>query len=427
LHHAIVNDAPYKVIKTFVDNWEDLENLESMDEVTFLHWACFFDSPLDVTRLLSSTFPLSKRFHSYDHGYNPLMYALSLARPSDVIECMSYSSVEYIGDYQKYSFMRDDSPFHAGNCQFYLVHLYLQDRNCNQTALFRLRHNDPTLTRIILGDSFRSVDGSFFDSLHSHQYLTELFLAWDDEDSNLWSEGQFANNCLITLLRDKKTITTVEVRTSTRDLTPIGDVLQHCPQLRCVRIAHSGSYGTSGIGSVIRRLNELPVLEEVGLCEISITEEDALVLYNGLLKKKSIKTLMMLRPSIHYFDARKLLGAITNDPRCNHLTTVSFFGQTDPNPSCYFNVIGDYECPHLHEIDLEVFKITRRNRIRLSVNEFLDKVCHPHADGQNTFSDANQFLKYMLEADERDKKEDGDPPPDHLYALLKANPEYMAN
>jgi hypothetical protein len=207
------------------------------------------------------------------------MYALKAQRHVDVIQCVSHSPYNYIGDYGSNKAVEQ----YLGNEE--LIH--------KETAMFHLEHNDPTLTSLVIGDCFNSMNGRFhsalfdvLDAIYSHQHLTELIFAWDDVNSNLWREG-IGWDALITVLCDKTPITLIEVRTSIADLTPIGDLLQHCPQLKSVKIAydgytHSGGYG---IGTVARYLKKNPVLEDDAFLSMQLYRNNAINLYRTLLKK----------------------------------------------------------------------------------------------------------------------------------------------
>jgi hypothetical protein len=41
LDHAIINNAPYNVIETFVEEWSKFDNLDFIHEVHVLHFACY--------------------------------------------------------------------------------------------------------------------------------------------------------------------------------------------------------------------------------------------------------------------------------------------------------------------------------------------------------------------------------------------------
>ena len=91
--------------------------------------------------------------------------------------------------------------------------------------MFRLEHNDPTLTTLVIGDTFKYMNlrqgTSMMDvlnALYMHDHVRELIMAWDDEDSHLWWEDGPAGEAMIAILRDKPLINSIIISTSTYGL-----------------------------------------------------------------------------------------------------------------------------------------------------------------------------------------------------------------
>lgn len=295
-------------------------------------------------------------------------------------------------------------------------------------AMFRLEHHDPTLTSVVIGDCFYPLDvpgrphsGIFdvLDAIYSHPHLKELIFAWDDANSFLWREGN-GRDALITVLREKTSITRIEVRTSLFDLSPIGDLLQHCPHLECVKIAYDGYYhsGGYGIGAVIRVLQNFPLLEDVAFSGVQLGRGSGSNLYVRLFRKKSMRWIWMTDTQVDHSVASSLVDRITADGKCEHLMGASFFSDQE--------ITNPPEKRHWQEdIDLDLEKCMRRNRIKKSVQDFMNKI--ENREGDDDCDSELQFFADMEDANYADYNDEGDPiqPPDHLYALIRSKPDYI--
>ena len=59
--------------------------------------------------------------------------------------------------------------------------------------MFCLEHNDPTLTTLVIGDTFKYMNlrqgtsmTDVLNALYMHDHVRELIMAWDDDDMHLW-------------------------------------------------------------------------------------------------------------------------------------------------------------------------------------------------------------------------------------------------
>ena len=101
LHHAIKGHDTYNVVLAFVDEWLKFELIKTLSDMEFVHHAVKNKAPLKVISYLSSMFPYSLEKKGKKDGYTPLMYALEGEHDMDVIECVSYSYLDYVGDYDR--------------------------------------------------------------------------------------------------------------------------------------------------------------------------------------------------------------------------------------------------------------------------------------------------------------------------------------
>jgi hypothetical protein len=178
-----------------------------------------------------------------------------------VIECVSYSDTKFIGDYQLY-------------CPYITVypHTWIH----NELAMFCLVTNDPTLKHVVLGDRFKTIngpnnDGEEFDRFGDHEdhnaihegLLTILqainsntqidclsFCATSDY-SAIWREDP-SRDALINVVQEKKLIEWMSFLTTHPDLTHLGDLVQHFPQVKAVRLSYK--HHSEGGGIISRSL-----------------------------------------------------------------------------------------------------------------------------------------------------------------------------
>jgi hypothetical protein len=104
-------------------------------------------------------------------GYTPLMDALEKKRDEEIIQCVGYSNLEAIGD------------FNQGNhnwAKFEIVNEHFGDESFidSETAMFWLKHKDPMLTSLMMGDSFhcshpKESDG-LFNSSHYERAVMDV-------------------------------------------------------------------------------------------------------------------------------------------------------------------------------------------------------------------------------------------------------------
>jgi hypothetical protein len=211
--------------------------------------------------------------------------------------------------------------FNQGNlewAEFVVVNEYFGDESFidSEMAMFWLKHKDPTLTRLMMGNRFHcshptESDGFFNSSSHykravmdvldavdSYPYLTKQILAVDDLNSILWTEGN-AWNGLISVLRDKPSTTALLIRTLLTHLAMVGEMLQHCPQLKILITFYDGcKMAGYGMGDLVKSLNKLPVLESVQFYTVPLCPRDGIILYPMLMKKNLVRSILMCTPNL---------------------------------------------------------------------------------------------------------------------------------
>jgi hypothetical protein len=149
------------------------------------------------------------------------MIALERGLDKEIIQCLSYSDTEFIGD-------------ELCNCPYLIDGDGYYVRPDNHSAMFRLVNNDPTLKHVVLGDSFESVnprdedtlDEEVFDedmedaidenlldvlgAIHRNKYVKCLTFMHYYASSAIWREGP-SRDALINVVRDKKSIEWMQV------------------------------------------------------------------------------------------------------------------------------------------------------------------------------------------------------------------------
>jgi hypothetical protein len=104
------------------------------------------------------------------------------------------------------------------------------------------------------------------------------------------------------------------------------------------------------------------------------------------------------------------------------LTHICFFG----GPYCCPSQEAEEDRNWKDEIDNELDKITDGNVIKL-VKVFMDTIVNRDDNDCSKKHSDLQFITDVMDANKKDYNENGNPihPPYHLYALIKAKPEFM--
>jgi hypothetical protein len=438
LHHAIKNNAPCDVVASFTDEWLQIEDFQALCGMNLVHCACYYNAPLDVVRYLSSLFPDSLTSQTTNLIDTPLMYALEAKRDHDVIKCVSYSNIEYIGDFDPWH-----NKVHRAIVEQYMVDDTFVD---SLTAMFRLEHKDPTLTSLVISDGFFSMFekppddweyarnmnrlyqntfDSVMDAVSSHPYLTAIILIMDAQGL-LWNNRQ-QKTALINLIRDKPSITSVAIVTSETDLTRVGEVLQNFTQVKSVSISNESGIQFSGnrMANVCNSLNTLPLLEHLELRRVSIYPSDAKPMYRKILKKTSMRWVCMSHTGIdHWLSSQFFVRVMKDNPKLEHLQYMSLFGDNPPpNPSFFDPTAADWQAA----IDLELATITAENFTRGSIKQFMNKIKLCDQIEFNGHHSDLQFIVDIVDANEHDGNNECYPqnPTDHLYSLLRAKPDFI--
>jgi hypothetical protein len=436
LQHALLHKAPFYVISTFVSHWLLLEDLQSLTEMQLVHLACVHNAPFDVIRYLSSLFPESLTMRN-DKGYTPFMLALEDQLNDNIINLLSYSNFDAIGDF-------DHSEGYAKNAIIdeHFGHSWNID---SDMTMFRLQHKDPSLNSLVIGDSFHCMlttesDGSFdssyyertvmdvLDTVPSLPHLEELILAVDDVDSILWTEGN-ARNALISVLRDLPSTICITIRSGMRSLVPVAEIINHCQHLKFFTIYNDG-YGQTGrgMGAVMKSLSNLPVLESVQFIKVNLIQRGyPSLLYIRLMKKKSLKSILMVGTKMSRNVASSMNSVFKDCDECNHLEFISLFDCGGHHLSKRGFARVRWQPEHWQEdIDLQLAETAHVKHTRTSVSDFITNIQSRDTSSTGRNEDL-QFITDIRDVNEKDSEQKYDPicRPDHLYALIQSKPDYI--
>jgi hypothetical protein len=241
----MVKDLNYKVVFSFMREWLKFEETDNLSEMEFVHFAVKNKAPFEVVQYLCELFPSSVGSKGKHDGYTPLMHALEGEKDLRTIKCVSTMNIEYLGDY--------DPERNYFNAHSLAVEKYMGGEEWVDTnmTMFRLENNDPTLTTLIIGDTFydmeRYEEKSIEDILHAvyeHDHLRELIFAVDRRGGDIWYTGDGGGfSALVDILSHKTSIQYILFRTSEYFLVKISELLSHCPQLKRLHIHYDG-WGT---------------------------------------------------------------------------------------------------------------------------------------------------------------------------------------
>jgi ankyrin repeat protein len=417
-----------------VAHWLLLKDLHSLTEMQLVHLACMHNAPFNVVRYLSSLFPGSLTTKN-KKGYTPFMIALWNKLDEDIIQLLSYSNIDAIGDFDR----ENDSAKVA------IIEHHFGDESLidSEMTMFCLEHKDPTLNRLVMGDLFHCIhptesDGLFnsyssdyerrvmdvLDAVKSHPHLQELILAWDYHDSILWREGN-ARNALISVLRDLPSTTAISIVTSIPRFRMMGEMMEHCAQLKFLRIDYEGSKISimicmqAGMGHLLESLNKLPLLESVLFYQVPLyRNRDAILFKRNLMEKNSVRNITMVGTDITNRIASWIVSVLKDNPKCENLEFICLFDCNRPH--------GSREQWH-EDIDLQLEEDAHINHTRKSVSDFMNKINSRETNYNGRSNKELEFITDMLDAKEKDSDDLYDQicRPDHLYALIKARTDYI--
>jgi hypothetical protein len=436
LHHALFNKAPFHVISNFVAHWLLFEDLHSLTEMQLVHLACMHNAPFDVIHYLSSLFPGSLTTKN-KKGYTPFMIALWNKVDEDIIQLLNYSNFDAIGDFNGGNYGAQSSIIKEYFGDAFDIDSEMADEFVidSKMAIFRVEHKDPTLNCIMIGDRFHFIhpkesDGSFdasryeravmdvLDAVQMHPHLKELILAVDDPNSILWRDGN-ARNALIAVIRNLPSTTAISIRTSIPRLVMVGEMMQHCPQLKFLSICYYGcGYGGHGIRKLVEYLNNCPVLESVQFYNVPLYSRDAILLYHHLIKnKKLVRSILMVGTQMDNFLASRLVSIFEDNPVCENLEFMCLFDCDRPHAS---------RQQWQEDIDLQLEEFCHVNHTRKSVSDFMN-IIKSRETCSNGRNEELQFITDIMDANEKDSEDEYDQicHPDHLYALIQSNPDYI--
>jgi hypothetical protein len=326
-----------------------------------------------------------------------------------------------------------------GTAKNKVVEVYFEEnyeRIDSEKTLFRLEHKDPTLKCIALADSFHSLypdngEGSFdhyehekrvmdvLDAVKSFPHLQELILAVDTNESILWREGN-ARNALFSVMRDLPSKVVITIRVAILiggSVDHVAEMLKNCPNLKYLTICFDGwaPYG-NGTVALVKSLSILPFLESVQLQNWRLYWRAALHLFIRLMKKKSLKSMAMLRTDMSQHLASKMLQIYKDSDECDQLEFLSFFRE-------------QWDFQWQEDIDLQLAETAHIKHTRRSVSDFINNI-KSRDKSSNGRNEELQFITDIVDANEKDSEQEMQYDlvicrPDHLYALIQSKPDYI--
>jgi hypothetical protein len=412
LHHAIKGHDTYKAVVAFIDGWLQFESEENLSQMEFLHFAVKNKAPFDVIYYLTCKCPSSTWTKGKKCGYTPLMYALEGEQDMSVIKCVSYSSDDYVGDYDR---TREHFYSHRKTIHYTIGQDSFID---SEMTMFRLEHNDPMLTTLVLGDRFHLMDEeqgtSLMEVLHAlymNDHVTNLLFAYDDdEDDPWWAVGPSAE-AIRAILRDKSQIEYIAIRSSTECFSVFSYLLQQCPQLKrffCASDRESTSeYGIKEMMKTLTKTN--PLLEYVSFEKVKISYGSD-NFFVRMLKMPSIKEVCMINTDMEELVAGNIVSRMKRyESKFEHLNHVTFFYRASSR---------DSDCRDWKDkIECELQEITNGN-LQKSVDKFMEGI---HTMERQ--SDL-QLIYKMVEANTIDDDVDSEEI-SHLYALIRSKPDLV--
>jgi hypothetical protein len=138
------------------------------------------------------------------------------------------------------------------------------------------------------------------------------------------------------------------------------------------------------------------------------------------MKKKSLKSIVMVRTKMSEYVAWKMLQIYKDSDECDQLEFFSFFGDTLSREQWDFQWQED--------IDLQLAETTHIKHTRTSVSDFMNDI-NSQQNSSNGKNEELQFINDIVDANKKDSEHESlyDPicRPDHLYALIQSKPDYI--
>jgi hypothetical protein len=226
-------------------------------------------------------------------------------------------------------------------------------------------------------------------------------------------------DALTVLLREKTSITSVTIETNRHNLSSIGDILQNCHSMKYLFLhSESKSPLENSVGRLAQSVQNLPFLQSVILDGAIVTYEDARMIAQSLINKKSMRGFRMVDCSISYRAASVIVDALTNDKHCT-LCDLALYKERGIRYRNWDIVPAIYD-----------------NALFQSIEDFVNKVTTSRSNGKErekceftraSPSEEPQFITDIVEANIKDQNNVRDPilPPHHLYSLIRAMPHYI--
>jgi hypothetical protein len=73
------------------------------------------------------------------------------------------------------------------------------------------------------------------------------------------------------------------------------------------------------MGDLVKSLNKLPVFESV---QVPFYQCNALLLYRNLMKKKLVRSILMVDTRVDNFLASRMVSVLKDNPNCNNLESI---------------------------------------------------------------------------------------------------------
>jgi hypothetical protein len=270
------------------------------------------------------------------------------------------------------------------------------------------------------------------DAVKSFPHLQELILAVDKNKSILWREGN-ARNALFSVMRDlpSKVVITIRVAFSIGgSVDHVAEMLNNCPNLKYLTICFDGwaPYG-NGTVALVRSLSILPLLESVQLKKWRIYGRAASHLFIRLMKKKSLKSMAMLRTDMGRDLASKLLQIYKDSDECDQLEFLSFYRDTSSREQWDLQWKEQWDFQWQEDIDSQLAETAHIKHTRRSVSDLMNNI-KSRDKSSNGSNEELQFITDIVDANEKDSEQEMQYDlvicrPDHLYALIQSKPDYI--
>jgi hypothetical protein len=88
-----------------------------------------------------------------------------------------------------------------------------------------------------------------------------------------------------------------------------------------------------GMGDLVKSLNKLPLFESVQFIAVPLYQRNALLLYHNLMKKKLVRSILMVDTQIDKFLASRMVSVLKDNPSCDNLEFICLFDHDGPNTS----------------------------------------------------------------------------------------------